>query len=112
FSTTEERTTSILLKPNQIQLFFMKALFKSLLTPILSLIFMALGHGLFTTFVAIRLEIAGCYTELIGLAAACFNAGILAGAFLSPRWTLKLGCSRTLILLYATNTGVILLHAL
>lgn len=112
FFTTEEKAPSIILNLKQIQSFFMKALFKSLLTPILSLIFLALSHGLFTTFVAVRLEMDGCCAGLIGLAAACFNGGILAGAFLSPRWAIKLGCSRTLILLYAANTGIILLHAL
>lgn len=90
----------------------MKALFKTLLIPILSLMCMALGSGLFTTFVSIRLELAGAGSFLIGLAASSFNAGILVGGLFSARLALKLGCSRSLILIYALNAGAILLHAL
>lgn len=90
----------------------MKALFKSLLIPILSLMCMALGSGLFTTFVSLRLELEGASSTVIGLITSSFNAGILAGAFISPRFAIKLGCARALILIYAINTAVILLHAL
>ncbi len=90
----------------------MKALFKILLMPILSLMCMALGSGLFTTFVSIRLELAGAGPFIIGLAASSFNAGILAGGLFSARAVLKLGCSRSLILIYAINAGTILLHSL
>lgn len=87
-------------------------LLKTLFIPIISLMCMALGSGLFTTFVSIRLELAGAAPSLIGLAASSFNGGILAGAILSPRLATKLGCSRSLLLIYAINTGAILLHAL
>ena len=88
----------------------MKGLFKILFIPILSLMFMALGSGLFTTFVSVRLDLEGISSTSIGVIASSFNAGILAGAILSPSLAVKFGCMRSLIAIYALNTIVILLH--
>jgi len=90
----------------------MPDLLRSLFVPLLSLLFLALSHGLFTTFVSVRLELEGSSPALIGMTMSCFNAGLLAGASLAPRWAVKFGYSRTLILLYAANSAIVLLHAL
>jgi len=87
-------------------------LLKTLTYPIISLILLILGSGLFTTFISIRLELAGSGNEIIGLIASAFYAGLLLGSIRSPTWVSKLGHLRALVALCAANSAIILLHAL
>lgn len=87
-------------------------LLKTLTYPIISLILLILGSGLFTTFVSIRLDLAGSGKEIIGLIASAFYAGLLLGSIRSPSWVARLGHLRALVALCAANSAIILLHAL
>lgn len=89
----------------------MISLFRVLLAPILSLIFTSLGIGLFTTFVSVRLEIAGYSTTLIAAVVSSFYAGVFLGALTSPRLVKKFGYSRSLVLIYVINAIAILCHS-
>lgn len=71
-----------------------------------------LGSGLFTTFISIRLELAGSGNEMIGLIASASYAGLLVGSVRSPSWIARLGHLRALVALCAANSAIILLHAL
>jgi MFS family permease len=87
-------------------------LLKTLTYPIVSLILLILGNGLFTTFISIRLERAGSSNEVIGLIASAFYAGILMGSLRSPTWIARIGHLNALVGLCAANSAIILLHSL
>jgi MFS family permease len=80
--------------------------------PMISLILLILGSGLFTTFVSVRLELAGSSPETIGLIASAFYGGILLGSIRSLAWIARIGHLRSLVALCAANSALILLHAL
>lgn len=80
--------------------------------PIISLILLLLGSGLFTTFISIRLELAGSDNGMIGFIASAFYAGIFISSMKSPSWIARLGHFRALVALFAANSALILLHAL
>jgi MFS family permease len=90
----------------------MLQIFKTLTYPLASLVFLILGSGLFTTFIAVRLDLAGSSSAMIGLIASAFYAGILAGSFCSPAWVARLGHLRAMVALCSANSAIILLHAL
>lgn len=89
----------------------MYQLIQALLPPIASLFLTALGSGLLTTFVSIRLDLEGTSPLLIGVIGSVFYLGILIGAFASPRWAARFGYAKTLMILYGVNALAILLHA-
>jgi MFS family permease len=90
----------------------MRLILQRLTFPILSLVLLILGSGLFNTFVSIRLEQLGTNTKMIGLITSVFYGGILAGSIRSPLWLSRLGYLRFLVALCAANSVLILLHAL
>lgn len=90
----------------------MLALLKTLTYPLISLVLMIIGNGLFTTFVAIRLDMAGLSSEIIGIVASAFYGGILIGSLRGPKWIQQMGHFRTLVVLCAASSALILLHAL
>lgn len=82
----------------------MIALLKLLAFPLLSLAILILGNGFFTSFVSLRLDLAGVSSEMIGFVTASFYAGLLLASFLAPPWIHRLGHLRTWILLCAINS--------
>lgn len=90
----------------------MLSLLRTLFIPIVSLILLIMGSGLFTTFISIRLEMAGSSREMIGIVASAFYGGILLGSLRSPQWIARIGHLRALVALCAANSAFILLHAL
>ena len=90
----------------------MISLLRTLAYPIISLVLIILGNGLFTTFISMRLDIAQHSPETIGLVASAFYAGILAGSLTAPAWIARLGHLRLLFILCAANSGIILIQAI
>lgn len=90
----------------------MLSVVKALAYPIISLILMILGTGLFTTFISVRLDMAGASDMVIGIVSSAFYAGVLAGSLRSLRWIARFGHLRSLVALCAAQSAVILLHAL
>ncbi len=90
----------------------MLSLLRILAYPILSLVLIILGNGLFTTFISMRLEIAEASTETIGYVASAFYAGILVSSIRAPSWIARIGHLRLLFALCAANSAIILSQAL
>lgn len=90
----------------------MGSILAKLIFPIFSLILLTLGMGLFSTFISIRLDLAGITREWIGVITSAYYSGILIGSLRSPVWLSRLGHLRALIALCAANSALILLHAL
>src|SRR5271157_2310524 len=80
--------------------------------PIVSLVLMILGNGLFSTFVSVRLDLAHASQFTIGLVTAAYYAGMLVGSMNSPSWIAKIGHVRAYIALSAATSALILVHSL
>lgn len=89
----------------------MAALVRSLFAPLLSLILLIFGSGLFTTFISIRLELDGYDVETIGLVTSAAYVGILIGSLKSGKWIARLGHVRSFVIFASALTGIILLQA-
>lgn len=79
----------------------MLPLIRSLLAPLLSLVFMMMGGGLFNTFVSLRLEMEGYNIEEIGLVTSALYFGILIGSIWIDRLISKMGHVRSFVLFAA-----------
>lgn len=90
----------------------MKSLLKLLAFPLLSLVFLILGVGFFTTFVSVRLDLAGISSETIGLITAAFYAGVLLASIRAPSWIHRFGHLKVWIALCSGNALFTMLHFL
>lgn len=90
----------------------MLTLLRSLTAPLLSLLFLMMGSGLFNTFVSIRLEIEGVDPKTIGAVTAALYLGILLGSLWIGRWIAKTGHIRSFIILAAILTVLVLFQSL
>lgn len=66
-------------------------LIKLAIAPLLSLFILILGNGLFTTLVAVRLHGEGSSALIIGLATACYYAGLVCASFKIERSIIRVG---------------------
>lgn len=73
----------------------MLQILKQILTPILSLIILTLGNGLFTTYTSLRMEIEGQSPIIIGYISAAFFAGIVIGSIRAHKLIERIGHIRT-----------------
>ena len=89
----------------------MFSLIKLIFFPLFSLVLLILGTGFFTTFVSVRLDLAGTSDEMIGFITAIFFAGLLLASVFLPVIS-RMGHLRTWILLIIANSVVTLMHAL
>ena len=89
----------------------MIGLLRSLFAPILSLILVILGCGLFNTFVSVRLALEGFSNESIGIVASAYYMGSLYGAVRSPAWIHRFNHLRTLVILCVLSGAAILMQA-
>lgn len=90
----------------------MSLLIKSLSAPLLSLILMMLGSGLFNTFTSIRLEMAGYPTEAIGAVVSSLYVGILIGSIQLNRWISKAGHIQALMVFAGISACLIMIQAI
>ena len=87
-------------------------LIRSLSAPLLSLVLLILGSGLFNTFVSIRLELAHYSAETIGGVTAALYLGILLGSLKLGRWIEKVGHIRAFTIFAIVSTFLVLAQAL
>jgi MFS family permease len=86
----------------------MRAIVQKLLGPLLSLVLLTLGNGLFNTFVSVRLEMEGIDVETIGIVTSSLYAGILLGSIWIDRFIAKVGHIKALAL-FAGASGLLTL---
>jgi len=90
----------------------MLPLLRSLLAPLLNLVFLILASGLFNTFVSIRLEMEGTSPEVIGMVVSALYVGILIGSLRIERWIAALGHARSLILFALISAAIVLAQSI
>lgn len=90
----------------------MTPIIRSLIPPLLSLLLLIFGSGLFSTFVSIRLEMSGFDVEVIGIVTSALYVGILIGSLKVGRWISSLGHVRSFALFAGISTLLVLLQAL
>lgn len=81
---------------------------RSLLTPLLSLIFLIMGSGLFNTFVPLRLEMEEYDPEVIGAVVSAMYVGLLIGSLKIDKFITKVGHVKAFIA-FTTFSGVLVL---
>lgn len=84
----------------------MYSLIRSILPPLLSLVILFLGCGLFNTFVSVRLELEGVPVEMIGVVTSALYVGILLGSLKIDRLIARIGHVRA-YLLFAILSAII-----
>jgi len=81
---------------------------KSIVSPILSLIFLTLGNGFFTTYITVRLQAEGYEAGTIGYITAFYYAGLLLGSFRAEKAISQIGHIRSFSV-FASSTAVLIL---
>lgn len=87
-------------------------LIRTLYAPLLSLILLILGSGLFNTFVTLRLEIEQFSAETIGAVTAALYLGILLGSLRLGGWIEKVGHIRAFTVFAIVSTVLVLAQSL
>ncbi len=90
----------------------MLPLIRSVSAPLLSLLFLMMGSGLFNTFISIRLEMEGYGPEMVGLVTSALYLGILLGSLRMDRWVSAVGHIRAFVVLATVLTLLVLLQSL
>ncbi len=85
---------------------------RSLLTPLLSLIFLIMGSGLFNTFVPLRLEMEEYDPEVIGAVVSAMYVGLLIGSLKIDRFITKVGHVKSFVAFTSFSGVLVLLQAL
>ncbi len=85
---------------------------KKLIGPILSLVLLILGNGLFNTFVSVSLEMQGFDAEVIGIVTSALYAGILVGSWGIDRWISRVGHARAMMVFAGVSGVLVLLQGL
>lgn len=89
----------------------MLSLIRLVFAPLLSLLFMMMGSGLFNTFISIRLEMAGYTPEVIGIVTSALYLGILIGSFRMDQWISKMGHIRSFVVIAAVLGAIVVLQS-
>jgi MFS family permease len=89
----------------------MLPLIRSVSAPLLSLLFLMMGSGLFNTFVSIRLEMEGYSNEMIGLVTSALYLGILIGSLRIDRWVSAVGHIRAFVVLASIMTLLVIFQS-
>lgn len=90
----------------------MKALIKTLFSPILSLIALVLSSSFYTTFLSIRLTLEGFEETTIGYIHSAFYGGFLVGSIKVEKLIRRVGHIRSLALFASISTVAVLSQAL
>lgn len=85
---------------------------RSILTPLLSLMLLIMGSGLFNTFTPVRLQIASHTPETIGIVVSALYLGILVGSFKIDRFIIKAGHATSYVLFAGVLGFLVLCQAL
>lgn len=69
-----------------------------------------MGVGLLSTFLSLRMSLAGYSTEVIGLILAAYYVGLVLGSVVCQRLVARVGHIRTFAALAAVATAAVMLH--
>lgn len=69
----------------------MKDLLRSVISPIISLVILVLGNGLFLTYVTVRLKLEGFSNFTIGVVSAAYYAGLFVGSIRANKLIERVG---------------------
>lgn len=86
-------------------------LVRSLVPPLLSLVLLMMGSGLFNTFISVRLEIDGYSVETIGAVTSALYLGILVGSLRAEAWISQVGHIRSYVAFASLSAALILMQA-
>ena len=75
-------------------------------------VIMLLANGLQGTLVPVRAHAEGFSSTAIALMGSCYFAGFIAGCWIAPRLTARVGQIRTFAVLGAGTAAIVLLHSL
>ncbi|MBI3508445.1 MAG: MFS transporter [Chlamydiia bacterium] len=89
----------------------MIVLVRTLLAPLLSLVFMNIACGFFNTYVSVRLDIQGYRADTIGIVSAALYGGVLLGSLLLGRWINRVGHIWAFTVFSATSAALIFAHS-
>ena len=81
---------------------------RSIVAPVVSLIILTMGNGLFLTYVTVRLRLEGYGTGIIGLITAAYYAGFFFGSIRSIRLIARIGHIRSFAA-FASLTAVLVM---
>jgi MFS family permease len=87
-------------------------LIRSLAAPLISLILLILGSGLFNTFISVRLEMEGYDPEIVGIVTSALYVGILLGSLRIDRFISRYGHIVSFIVFAIISTLVVLAQSL
>jgi len=87
-------------------------LIRKVSAPLLSLVLLILGSGLFNTFIPVRLEMEHYSVETIGVIASSLYVGILLGSLWLDRWIARVGHIRAFTIFAIVSTLLVLAQAL
>lgn len=69
----------------------MLGVLRSVISPIISLIILVMGSGLFMTYVTVRLRLEGYSSATVGIVSATYYAGLLLGSFRAEKIIARIG---------------------
>lgn len=75
-------------------------------------VIMLLANGLQGTLVPVRAHAEGFSSTAIALMGSCYFVGFIAGCWIAPRMTAKVGQIRTFAVLGAVTAAIVLIHSL
>ena len=87
-------------------------LIRSIIPPIISLIILNMGLGLFMTFVSIRLSLEGSSTKMIGYVTAAYFAGLILGSIRTNKLIERIGHIRAFATFASLITAFIMIQAI
>ncbi len=85
---------------------------RNLIAPLLSLIILVLGNGLFGTLVTLRLQLEHVPTWMIGLVGGAYYAGFMIGSIRTEKLSIRVGHIRGFAIFAAITSACVLLQGM
>lgn len=83
-----------------------------LIAPLLSLLILMLGNGLFTTLLTVRMQIEHVSTWYIGIMQGAYYAGMVLGSFLCEKFIVRVGHIRAFAAFASITTALAMIQGL
>lgn len=90
----------------------MKAVWRNVVSPLVSLIIVMLGSGFFNTYTSLRMAVDGYSSIVIGILNASYYLGLMIGSLLIKKLIDRIGHIRTFAIFGSVNSVVIVIQAL
>ncbi len=85
---------------------------KAVIAPIMSLIILVMGNGLFTTFTSLRLKQEGYSPEMVGYVTAAYFLGLVIGSIRSHKLIERIGYIRAFAIFSSCTAAFVMLQSL